>query len=104
MTPWLVIVAVALGTYAIRASMFVLVGVRPLPRRLEAMLGLVAPAAVAALVSSIVLIRAGSVEPAPIPELAAIAAGLVAVRRTGNVLAAFAVGMPLFWLLTPALP
>ncbi|MDH3707790.1 MAG: AzlD domain-containing protein [Acidimicrobiia bacterium] len=100
MSAFLVIAAVGLGTYLLRASMFALVATKPLPRRAEAALGLVGPAAVAALVATLVLARSGSVDPGPAPELAAIAVGFVAVRRTGNVLHAFALGLPVFWVLS----
>ncbi|MGI9603758.1 MAG: AzlD domain-containing protein [Acidimicrobiales bacterium] len=97
MTAWIVIAAIGLGTYALRASMFALVTVKPLPPRAEATLSLVAPAAVAALVATIVFTQAGEVDTGPAPELAAIVAGFVAVQRTGNVLHALGVGMPVFW-------
>jgi len=100
MSAFLIIAAVGFGTYLLRASMFVLVGAKPLPDRWQAVLGLVGPAAVAALVATLVFTRSGSIDPGPAPELAAIAAGLVAVHRTGNVLHAFAVGLPVFWLLS----
>ena len=59
----------------------------------------VAPAAVAALVGAMVLASDGRIEPLPAAQLAAVAAGFVAVRRTGNVMLAVAVGLPVMWAL-----
>jgi branched-subunit amino acid transport protein len=103
MTALLVILAIGLGTYLLRATMFALVTVKPLPERLGAALGLVGPAAVAALVATLALTSRGAIEPLPMAELVAIAAGFWAVRRTGNVVHAFAAGMPIFWVLSPLL-
>jgi hypothetical protein len=51
MTPtWIVVTAVGLGTIAIKAIGPVLMGGRPLPRRLTGVVGLLAPALLAALV------------------------------------------------------
>lgn len=100
MTAWIVIAAVGLGTYALRASMFVALGRRSLPAWTESPMALVAPAAVAALTASLVFTRHGSIEPAPLAEIAAVGAGFLAVRRTGNVMHAFAVGLPVVWVLS----
>lgn len=103
MTAWLVILAVGVGTYVLRASMFVFVGRRTLPAWTATPMGFVAPAAVAALVASMVFTANGSIDAPPLPELAAVTTGFLAARRTGNVMLAFAFGMPTFWLLS-ALP
>ena len=103
MTALVVIVAIGLGTYALRASMFVFVGGRSLPARVDDALHLVGPAAVAALVATMTFSHAGSIDLRPAPELVAIAAGYLAVRRTGNVVHAFVVGLPTLWVLTPLL-
>ena len=100
MTAFVVIVAIGLGTYALRASMFVLVGARALPARVDDALRLVGPAAVAALVATMTFSHAGSIDPRPAPELVAIAVGYVAVRRTGNVVYSFVAGLPTLWVLT----
>lgn len=98
MSVWIVIAAVGIGTYALRVSMFVLLGGRRLPAWTDVPMSLVAPAAVAALVASMLLARDGAPALPPAPELLAVVAGFAAVRRTGNVMHAFAVGMPVFWL------
>ena len=99
MSTWLVIAAVGLGTYAMRASMFLFAGEREFPAWLEGSLALAGPAAIAALVATMVLVQDGTlaVEPAP---TAAVVVGFLVVRRTGNVIHAFVAGLPTFWLLT----
>ena len=101
MTTWLVIAAVGLSTYALRVSMFLVVGERELPGWMSRSLELVGPAAVAAVVASMVLVHDGSVS-VPLAPTAAVLLGFLVVRRTGNVIHAFAVGLPIFWLLSAA--
>lgn len=100
MTAWLVIAAAGLGTYALRASMFVVLGEREVPAWATSALALVAPAAVAALTASIVFTESGALASAPAAEIAAVGAGFLAVRRTGNVMLAFAAGLPVYWVVT----
>lgn len=100
MTAWLVVAAVAIGSYLLRVSMFAVVGRRSLPRWTERPMAFVGPAAIAALTSSMLLTRGGSIDPPPIAELIAVTVGFVVVRRTGNVAHAFAVGLPAYWLVT----
>lgn len=95
-----VILAIGIGTYALRASMFVVLGSRTPPAWLEASLGYVGPAGIAALVGAMLFTVGGHVEVGSIPAVVAAASAFVAVRRTGNVMHAFAVGMPAFWALT----
>lgn len=100
MTAWLVIAAVAVGTYGLRVSMFMILGRWNLPAWTEQPMTLIGPAAVAALVASLVLTSKGAVTlPAP-PVVIALVAGFVATRRSGNVMHAFAAGLPAFWLVT----
>ena len=49
---WLVVLAVGLGTFVIKASGPVLLGGRPLPDRVQAVVALLAPALLAALVAT----------------------------------------------------
>ena len=100
MSAWIVIVSIALGTYVMRASMFVVFGGRSLPTWTERPMALVAPAAVAALVASTLVVDAGAVSLPSAAEFSAVAVGFVAVRRTGNVMHAFVAGMPVFWLMS----
>ena len=97
---WIVICSIGLGTYLLRVSMFALIGSRPIPARLDDALAFVGPAAIAALVATMLLTTHGQVTAAPLPEVAAVTAGFLAVRRTGNVMHAIVVGLPVLWALT----
>jgi branched-subunit amino acid transport protein len=99
MNAWIVILAVGAGTYLFRASMFVVLGQRSLPAWTTTPMGLVAPAAVAALVASLLFTSGGQIEAVPAAEIAAVVVGFLAVRRSGNVMHAFVAGMPVFWIL-----
>lgn len=101
MNAWVAIVAIGLGTYLMRVSMFLVVGERELPGWVMRCLDLVGPAAVAAIVASMVFLHDGAVS-APVAPTLAVVIGFLVVRRTGNVLHAFAAGLPTFWLLTAA--
>jgi len=100
MTGWLVILAIGLGSYVFRASMFVLLGDRELPAWTTTPMTLVAPAAIGAMVVSMTLTHDGRTQLPALPELAAMVAGFVVVRRTGNVMHAITVGLPVFWLVS----
>ena len=100
MTAWIVVIAIGIGSYAMRAVMLALVGLKPLPTRVDTALRHLGPAAIAALTATMAFTRAGTIQPLPIAELTAIAVGFIAVRRTGNVLHAITVGLPTLWLIT----
>lgn len=102
MTAWLVILAVGLGTYAFRASMFVALGDRTLPAWTERPLAFVGPAAIAALVSGMVLTDHGDFAPAGAVELTAVATAFVAVRRSGDVAKGLLAGFVVLWALAAA--
>jgi branched-subunit amino acid transport protein len=102
MTAWLVVLAIGLIGYALQAVILVTVATRPLSDRVLVPLRFVGPAALAALTATVVFTQGGALRSVPVAELAAIVAGTVAVRRTGAVLHAFVVGLPVFWLLTLA--
>jgi branched-subunit amino acid transport protein len=95
-----VILTVGLGTYLLRASMFVVLGGRTPPQWLQAPLAYVGPAGIAALVGALLLTTHGHVGVGAIPAVVAAVSAFAVVRRTGNVMHAFAVGMPVFWTLT----
>lgn len=99
MTAWLVILAVGAGTYAMRATMFVVLGDRQLPDWTEHPLAQVGPAAMGALVGGMVLTSGGSFAPAGAAELVAVGAAFVVVHRSGDVARALLVGFPLLWAL-----
>ena len=102
MTAWLVILAIGVIGYAVQALILVTVATRSLSDRVLLPMRLVGPAALAALTATLVVTRGGALRAVPVAELAAIVAGTLAVRRTGAVLSAFAVGLPVFWALTLA--
>ncbi|MCB0970340.1 MAG: AzlD domain-containing protein [Acidimicrobiales bacterium] len=91
--------AAAIVTFALRASM-VVAGDRLLGSdRLATVIALTSPAVLAAMIASALFVHAGEViVPAP-AEVGALAVAVVAVRRTGNVSAALAAGLPAFWIL-----
>ena len=99
MTAWLVIAAVGLGTYGLRASMFVMLGDRQLPAWTERPLAYVGPAAIGALVGGMVLTSHGTFAPAGLAELVAVATSFEVVRRSGDVARGLLVGFPVLWAL-----
>ena len=94
-TTWIVVLAVAAGTYVIRASLFVGLTGRRLPDAVQASLALAGPAAIATLVVTAIVAGRGGATAA---EAAAGLAAFLVVRRTGNVTHAFVVGMPTLWV------
>lgn len=98
MTTWGVICTIGLATYGLRASMFVLLGGRELSGWLDRPMAVIAPAAIAALVGAMVLTSGGRIDPLATPQLVAIVAAFVAVRRSGNVMHAFTAGLPAMWI------
>jgi branched-subunit amino acid transport protein len=99
MTVWLVILAVAAGSYGLRATMLVAVDPQRLPRWVDHAFTFVAPAMAGALVAMMAFTREGGVDPAPVPEIAAMVAGFLAVRRSGKIIHALVAGMPTLWAL-----
>ena len=100
MTIWVVLLAIGLGTYLLRATMFLVAEGRGMSAALDDVLSMVAPAAMAALVGAMLFTSNGRIEVVPLPELLAVAVGYVAIRLGGNVVVALAVGLPTMWLLT----
>ena len=100
MSTWIVILAIGVGTYAFRSAAFALVGTRGLPEWTDKPLALVAPAAISALVATMVLTDHGVPRVPAVPEVCALAATIVAVRRTGNIAAGLVCGVPVLWILS----
>lgn len=95
-----VIGVIGLGTYALRASMFVVLGRRTPPGWISTPLTFVGPAAIASLVGTSLLTTNGRVSIGSVAATVAVAVAFVVVRRTGNVMHAFPVGLPVFWMLS----
>jgi branched-subunit amino acid transport protein len=105
MSTWIVIVAAGLGSYLFRLSMIILTGRITMPAYLERASGLFAPAAFAALAAAGVAAACsglGITETAA--PLAAVAAAVITVLRTGSPQAAILAGMPALWVATALLP
>ena len=100
MSVWMVFAAVGIGTYALRVSMFLALGRWSIPTRFERSMELMGPAALAALVTSMVLISDGRFAVPSAPVAAAVVVGFLVTRRTGDVLHALLAGLPVFWLVT----
>ena len=99
MNAWMVIVAAGLGSYLFRLSMIVLAGRITMPAYLERASGLVALAAAGVAAACRGLGATQAVAP-----LAAVAAAVIAVLRTGSPPAAILAGMPTLWITTALLP
>jgi branched chain amino acid efflux pump len=105
MNAWIVILAAGLGSYLFRLSMIILTGRITMPPYFERASGLVGPAAFVALAATGVAAacRGLDLTQAAAP-LAAVAAAVIAVLRTGSSQAAILAGMPAFWITTVLLP
>ena len=95
MTAFIVMIAAAVGTFGLRASMLVGLASRQLAASIQTRLALVGPAALAALC-------AASLGPNPSrgiawAEVLAAAAAFIAVRRSRRIIHAFLVGLPVLW-------
>lgn len=99
MTAWSVVVAVGLGTYALRAATFAVVGARGLPSWTRRPFTFVGPAALGALVGGMLLTDHGRLDLPGLAEVGAVAATFVTVRRTGDVGRGLAAGFAALWLL-----
>jgi branched-subunit amino acid transport protein len=105
MNAWTVILAAGLGSYLFRLSMIVLFDRITMPAGLQRASELVAPAAFAALAATGVATACMGlgVTRAAAP-LAAVAAAIIAVLRTGSSQAAILAGMPALWITAALLP
>ena len=105
MNAWIVIVAAGLGSYLFRLSMIILTGRITMPPHLERAAALVGPAAFAALAATGVATACTGLDVtrAAVP-LAAAAAAIIAVLRTGSSYAAIVAGMPTLWVTAALLP
>ena len=103
MNEWIIVLLAGLGSYLLRMSMIASDRVR-VPERLEASVGLVAPAAFAALTSSSLAAAAVAVPTiaaiAPLAVATAVAVALVARTRWPY---ASLLGLPAYWLIAAVL-
>jgi branched-subunit amino acid transport protein len=99
---WLVVLALALGTFLIRYSFIGLFANREMPKWLEHGLKLIVPAIFAAIVATGLFISAGQFGGLALwPRYAAAAVAFaVAVKTQGNILATVSVGMLALHVLT----
>ncbi|MDX2163781.1 MAG: AzlD domain-containing protein [bacterium] len=100
MTELLLVVGMALVTFAVRYPVMVLVGRLPLPESLFRALRYVPPAVLAAIIVPGIVMPAGRIDLSPTNTylVAGVAAGLVA-WRTKNILLTIVIGMGLFLFL-----
>lgn len=98
MTIYLIFAAGAVATFLLRSLMSLtdgrMRGSEPLERNLKFM----SPAVLAAIVASAVFLSNGTPTAPNLVVVAAIGVGAVAARRTGNVAAAMAAGLPIYWV------
>lgn len=90
--------AAGLITFGLRTGLVIGGAARPLPDRFQSAIGFIPPAVLAAIVAGGLFVTDHRVEMPRLAELAAIAAGVVAVRRYDNVGFALLVGLPTYWL------
>jgi branched-subunit amino acid transport protein len=99
MNAWHVVAAAGVGTYLLRISMIALAARTALPPVLGRATRFAVPAAFAALAAAGL---AGQItgDAASLAPVGAVAAAVLAVRRTGSTHAALVVGMPTLWMLS----
>lgn len=98
---WLVIIALAISTYALRSSFIALFSYYQMPEDIEDHLTLVPPAVLAALAVPPLVYRDAMYHVSPTNPyvLAGVAAGVVA-WKTENLFATFATGFAVFYVVT----
>jgi branched-subunit amino acid transport protein len=96
---WIAIVAVGIGTFAIRASFLFLYERIDVPERAERALELVPAAVLSALVAPTVLAPEGAITVLGNERAVAAGVALVVAWRTENILATITVGMALLLVL-----
>jgi branched-subunit amino acid transport protein len=99
MTPWIVIGAVAIGSYLFRISMLVLAARIGVPAILERVARFAVPTAFVALAATSLSGYAAHGSSAIAPYVA-VAVAVIAVRRTGSSHAALLVGLPILWIVS----
>lgn len=104
LTFWLVIIVLAVGTWAMRSLPIMLHGHVPVPPWAERLLRYVPVAALTAIAVPASLYKANGVYHLEPPRILAAAAAMLVAVRTKNVVATLAVGMGVLWVAQLALP
>jgi branched-subunit amino acid transport protein len=84
-------------TFLLRSTM-TLSGTASTSLRVSSWIALVSPAVLTAMLASALFVDHGQPARPPIADALAIGAALLAVRRTGIVAVALAVGLPVYWI------
>jgi branched-subunit amino acid transport protein len=101
MNAWLAILAVGLGSYLFRIGFVAMADRIAMPVLMERASELIAPGSFAALAATGVVTTCVAAAPVDaLPPLAAVAAAVATVHRTGSSYAAVLAGMPTLWLAT----
>lgn len=98
MTPLFAFGLAALATYVLRSCMTMWGDQLLESDQFTFSIALVSPAVLSAIVASAVFLDSGTLVQPHLAELAAIAAAVAIVRRSGNVGHALAAGLPVYWL------
>jgi branched-subunit amino acid transport protein len=105
MTIWLIMIALAIGTFLIRGSFILLIGKRELPPLLSRGLRFVPASILSALVVPQILTRNNALQISITnPQLIAGVVATVVAWRTKNVLFTILSGMVVLWFLQALLP
>jgi branched-subunit amino acid transport protein len=100
MTIWLIMIALAVGTFLIRISFILLLSNRDVPPLLSSALRFVPPAVLTALVVPQILTRTNTMEISfANPQLVAGIVAVLVAWRTRNVLLTILGGMAVLWIL-----
>jgi branched-subunit amino acid transport protein len=100
MTIWLIMIALAIGTFLIRVSFIALLSDRALPPLLSRALRFIPAAVLSALVVPQILTRNNALQISlSNPQLVAGIAATLVAWRTRNVLATILIGMLVLWVL-----
>jgi branched-subunit amino acid transport protein len=98
-TPFLVVIAVGVGSYLFRISMLALAARAELPPVIERAATYAVPVSFAALAAAALVGHLGAAD-VPVALLASVVVAIGAVRCTGSGHAALLAGMPTFWLVS----
>lgn len=85
-------------TYLLRSSMMIAGDRFTSSPGVESAIGLVSPAVMTAIVGSALLLDQGRIALPDLASVLAVGGAFVAVRRTGNVGASLAIGLPIYWI------